>query len=226
MPRLDSKENLTRILTVNMTWLKFSSEKSIRLEGYYFRMFWYFLYCENVSLLCFLQSRKLVTDGMQSYGFSNIPWRQSSSWGRHNLTGWMNPQWVKLGNFSKLKKKKYTKIRKLSDLGDNCYLCNSSAFEKCLNKWDPIRGEWCIHWQMLKWEEMWGICWMRAAQCYGVDVWYPPARTAPVRLLVEAEASPAFLRRARVWAQCTACTKQGGGKAKNREEQKKTKKKE
>lgn len=31
-----------------------------------------------------------------------------------------------------------------------------------------------------------------------VDVWYPPAGTAPVRLLVEAEASPAFLRRARV----------------------------
>lgn len=47
-----------------------------------------------------------------------------------------------------------------------------------------------------------------------VDVWYPPAGTAPVRLLVEAEASPAFLRRARVWAQGTACTKQAGGKAK------------
>lgn len=32
----------------------------------------------------------------------------------------------------------------------------------------------------------------------GADVWYTPTRTAPVRLLVEAEASPAFLRRARV----------------------------
>lgn len=32
----------------------------------------------------------------------------------------------------------------------------------------------------------------------GVDIWYTPAGTAPVRLLVEAEASPAFLRRARV----------------------------
>lgn len=43
----------------------------------------------------------------------------------------------------------------------------------------------------------------------GVDGWYTPARTAPVRLLVEAEASPAFLRRARVWAQCVACTGKG-----------------
>lgn len=37
-----------------------------------------------------------------------------------------------------------------------------------------------------------------ATEWVGVDVWYTPARTAPVRLLVEAEASPAFLRRARV----------------------------
>lgn len=33
---------------------------------------------------------------------------------------------------------------------------------------------------------------------WGWMFWYTPARTAPVRLLVEAEASPAFLRRARV----------------------------
>lgn len=32
----------------------------------------------------------------------------------------------------------------------------------------------------------------------GVDIWYTPAGTTPVRLLVEAEASSAFLRRARV----------------------------
>lgn len=31
-----------------------------------------------------------------------------------------------------------------------------------------------------------------------VVAWYTPAGTAPVRLLVEAEASPTFLRRARV----------------------------
>lgn len=42
---------------------------------------------------------------------------------------------------------------------------------------------------------------------------YPPAGAAPVRLLVEAKASPAFLRRARVWAQHAACTKRAGGKA-------------
>lgn len=40
------------------------------------------------------------------------------------------------------------------------------------------------------------IAWCCGAS--GVDGWYTPARTAPVRLLVEAEASPAFLRRARV----------------------------
>lgn len=49
-----------------------------------------------------------------------------------------------------------------------------------------------------------------------VDAGYPPAGAAPVRLLVEAEASPAFLRRARVWAQ--ACTAGRGGGADTRGE--------
>lgn len=64
--------------------------------------------------------------------------------------------------------------------------------------------------EIFRWMTAYAVLW----SWWGVDVWYPPARTAPVRLLVEAEASPAFLRRARVCAQCTACTKQAGGKAK------------
>lgn len=73
------------------------------------------------------------------------------------------------------------------------------------------------------WEQKWGA-WRygagRGGGGGGVDVRYPPAGTAPVRLLVEAEASPAFLRRARVWAQCTACTKQEGGKARKEKKKK------
>ncbi len=83
---------------------------------------------------------------------------------------------------------------------------------------DALMGRW------LHEKERWSLLDDNSAMLCseGVDVWYTPARTAPVRLLVEAEASPAFLRRARVWAQRTACTEQGGGKKRGAEEEEKT----
>lgn len=91
---------------------------------------------------------------------------------------------------------------------------------KCLNNCDSIRGKWCTDGRMgaeMRSVALWSGS---GGGGGGVDVRYPPAGTAPVRLLVEAEASPAFLRRARVWAQCTACTKQEGGKARKEKKKK------
>ena len=153
-----------------------------------------------------------------------------TSRGRINLTGRVNRQ--RVGNLfcskEKQERQEETKMTPSCELDPIKIITTSRAalpLKKCLNNCDSIRGKWCTDGRMGA--EMWSVALWSGSGGGGVDVRYPPAGTAPVRLLVEAEASPAFLRRARVWAQCTACTKQEGGKAKkkkNREERRRRKK--
>ena len=186
----------------------------------------------HLWLKCFnlQQSGELVTGGMQSSGrILKHSLEAETSRGRINLIGWVNCQ--RAGNLfcskEKQKRQEETKMTPSSELDPIKIITTSRAalpLRKCLNNCDSIRGKWCTDGRMGA--EMRSVAlWSGSGVGGGVDVQYPPAGTAPVRLLVEAEASPAFLRRARVWAQCTACTKQGGGKAtkKKKKEKRKTK---